>query len=105
RGAQPPRSGGGAQRSGAQARLRRAGARAASAALPEKLLDRLQDRVTILDLREHQVVCLHMPLQRVQELAAAVAALDLAVAEQVAHRKQALAQQCETLFVVAAAPV
>src|SRR5690606_3736607 len=90
---------------GAQARRSRAGARAASAALPQKLLDRLQDRVTILDLREHQVVRLHVPLQRVQELAAPVPALDLAVAEQVAHRQQALAQQGETLLVVAAAPV
>src|SRR5690606_18363331 len=105
RGAQPRRNRGGAQRSGAQPRRSRGGTRAASAALPEKLLDRLQDRVPILDLRKHQVVRLHVPLQRVQELTAAVPALDLAVAEQVAHRQQAFAQQREALLVVAAAPV
>src|SRR5690606_17433050 len=82
-----------------------ASARAALLALPQEVLDRVEDRVPSADPREHQVVGVDVLLEGVEELTAAVPALDLAVAEQVGDRQESLVQEAEALLIVAAAPV
>src|SRR5690242_3800487 len=75
-----------------------AGAAGASAPGPEKLLDRPQDGVAVGDAAGHDVVALAEHLVDVLvELAAAVGALHLPVAEQVHPRQQLLVEQLDAV--------
>src|SRR4029079_12221696 len=77
-----------------------------SSALPEEFLDRVVDGLSVFDLRGHErFLFAELFFQVLDELAAAVRAFDLAVAEQVDARQDVLAQQPDAFLGVATAPV